>query len=178
VNRRRSRRAETDAELDVTAVLSLIIHLIPMLLLGVRFATFAHLPASGPVVPTRETPEEGRVERQSKQVVSVRITDRGFVVGGAGDVDPLLPCRGDCAAETYDYAGLSQAMVEAKRLHPLEQRVVLAPEAAVPFDVVVRAMDATREVRSAKEGTPGATRTVSLFPQPLLAAPRRVEGAP
>ena len=167
-----------DAELDVTAVLSLIIHLIPLLLLGVRFATFAHLPASGPVVPTRETVDEGRVERQSKQVVSVRITGEGFVVGGAGDVDPVLPCKGDCAVDAYDYGALTQAMLEAKRLHPLEQRVVLAPDPDVAFDVVVRVMDATREARDTKAGADGKVRTMPLFPEPLLAAPRSVEARP
>ena len=173
MSRRRERRVETDAELDVTAVLSLIIHLIPMLLLGVRFATFAHLPAAGPVVPTRETQDDGRVERQSKQVVSVRITERGFVVGGAGDVDPVLPCRGECSPDAYDYDALTQAMLEAKRLHPLEQRVVLAPDPQVGFEVVVRVMDATREARDPKPGVDGKVRSVPLFPQPLLASPRR-----
>jgi biopolymer transport protein ExbD len=163
--RRRERRVDASAELDVTPVMSLIVHLIPMLLLSVRFASFGQLPASGPVVPTREAVSQGRFEQQSRQVVSVRVTPQGFVLGGVGDLDPRLPCKGACDVGTYDYEGLNVAMIEAKRLHPQEQRVVIAPEASVPFDVVVRVMDATRDASSA-----GGTR-VSLFPQPLLASP-------
>jgi len=164
--RRRARRVDASAELDVTPVMSLIVHLIPMILLSVRFASFGQVPASGPVVPTREAASQGRFEEQSRQVVSVRITPEGFVLGGVGDLDPRLPCKGDCGLDTYDYEGLNLAMLEAKRLHPQEQRVVIAPEASVPFDVVVHVMDSTRDAASA-----GGAR-VSLFPQPLLASPK------
>ena len=125
----------------------------------------AHVPASGPVVPTAEAASRGRFEQQAKEVVSVRVTDRGFVVGGAGDVDPLLPCKGGCTPESYDYAGLRQAMQSAKLLHPTEQRVVIAPEGPVPFEVIVKVMDATRDMA----GDGG--KRVPLFPQPLLASP-------
>ncbi len=162
---KRARRVEASAELDMTPVMSLIVHLIPMLLLGVRFADFAHLPANGPVIPTAEAASRGRFQQQQVNVVSVRITPEGFVVGGVGDLDPVLPCRGGCAVDTYDYASLNRAMLEAKRLHPTEDRVVIAPAADVPFDVVVRVMDATREVSGER------TAVVKLFSQPLLASP-------
>jgi biopolymer transport protein ExbD len=131
----------------------------------VRFANFGQLPASGPVLPTKEAASRGRFEEQSRQVVSVRITAQGFVLGGVGDLDPRVACKGACDVATYDYEALGGAMVEAKRLHPEEQRVVIAPEAGVPFEVVVRVMDATRDAA----GSGG--KRVSLFPQPLLAGP-------
>ncbi len=161
---RRGKRIEGESELDVTPILSLIVHLIPMILLAVNFRSFAQVAAGGPVLPSEEAPSAGVLKQQSRQVVSVRILPDGFVVGGAGEADSVLPCRGPCRDDTYDYAALRYALRAAKAQHPTETRVVVAPERDVPFAVVVRVMDAARETRDAK-----GVRT-PLFPNPLLAS--------
>lgn len=153
------RRIETTAELDVIPVMSLIVHLIPMLLLSVRFVTLSQLESKGPLLPTTPAPSHDAFAEQEKEVVSVRITPDGFVVGGDDARDPRIPCRGPCTPDTYDYPALTRAMADAKRLHPTETRVVLAPEPDIAYDVLVRVMDATR----ADGGRP-------LFPIPLIAA--------
>ncbi len=160
-----SKRVEPTFELDVTPILSLIVHLIPMILIAVRFTTMAEVRADGPVLPTTEAPSAEAFSKQTTNVVSVRINDQGFLVTGAGDAEPRVPCKGACAPETYDYAQLNAVLRAAKVLHPDENRVVVAPEGAVPFEVIARAMAAAREDRSAgKPKTP-------LFSQPLLASP-------
>ncbi len=155
------RRVDSTAELDVIPVMSLIVHLIPMLLLSVSFISLAQVTGQGPVLPSTPAPTGDALAEQELRVVSVRITAEGFVVGGGDSADPRIPCRGGCTPDSYDYASLTSAMVAAKRLHPDEQRIVLAPAPEVPYDVLVRVMDATRVV-------PG-TQT-ALFPVPLIAA--------
>jgi biopolymer transport protein ExbD len=154
------RRVETGAELDVIPVLSLIVHLIPMLLLSVRFSTLAQLEAGGPLVPRTAPPSPAALVEQERDVVSVRITPEGFLTGGDGAADPRIPCHGACTPETYDYPALAQAMRAAKRLHPSETRVVVVPDGEVPYEVVVRVFEAARG--------DGAS---PLFPMPMLAAP-------
>lgn len=157
------RRLHVDAELDVIPVMSLIVHLIPMILLSVRFMSLAHVPGQGPVVPTREATGPEQLAEQQARVVSVRIGGEGFVVGGLAAGEPRIPCAGACAPETYDYASLNRTMALVKQAHPEEQRVVLVPEPAVPYEVLVRVMDATR-ARKTDKGEQ------VLFPVPLLAA--------
>lgn len=157
----RPRRVDVSAELDVIPVMSLIVHLIPMLLLSVRFLTLSQIQSEGPLVPTSPAPSNDAYAEQERKLVSVRITPEGFVVGGGDAADPRIPCIGACAPDTYDYASLNQAMVAAKRIHPDETRVVLAPEPSIPYDVLVRVMDATRA--RARSGE-------ALFPAPLIAS--------
>lgn len=158
------RRVEGTSELDVIPVMSLIVHLIPMLLLSVRFVSLSQIPAQGPVVPASPAPSTEAFAEQDERVVSVVITPKGFIVGGSNSADPRIPCLGECTPDTYDYASLNRAMVSAKRLHPNENRVVLAPEPSIPYDVLVRVMEASRA--RADGGEP-------LFPTPLIAAGAR-----
>lgn len=155
------RRVDDTAELDLIPVMSLIVHLIPMLLLSVSFLTLTQMSAKGPVVPTAPAPSSAAYAEQEKQVVSVRITPQGFVVGGSDAADPRIPCTAACTPDTYDYASLNRSLIAAKRLHPTESRVVLAPDPSIPYDVLVRVMEASRA--HADGGAP-------LFPAPLIAA--------
>ena len=155
--------------LDLTPVLSVIIHLIPMLLLVVRFRQLAEIVAAGPIVPSLPAPSDAAYDAQTERIVSVAIHREGFVVGGLGPDAPTLPCQGACTVETYDYPALTDAMVTAQRLHPTETRVVIAPAADVPYEVVVRVMDATRSHASGGKDVP-------LFPNAVLAAPAGTTG--
>lgn len=147
--------------LDLIPVLSLVVHLVPMLLLSVRFMTVVQLVARGPVVPALDAPNAGALRDQSQRVVSVEVDDQGFRVGGAEGLDPRIPCRGACGPDTYDFEALAGALRTLKQAHPDERRVVVAPTDAVPFDVVARVM-ATAQADGAQE----------LFPEPLLAVRR------
>lgn len=159
---RRRFRHPTVAMVDLTAVLSLVVHLIPMLLVTVRFREVAQLDAAAGMVPAVETADTVALADQAERIVSVRITAEGFVVGGAGAVDPILPCEGACAVDTWPYASLTRAMVVARAVHPTERRVVIVAAPTVPYDVVVRTMDATR-ARRVGDGEE------ILFSEPLLA---------
>lgn len=157
--------------LDLTPILSLIVHLLPMLLILVRFRQLAEIQVSGPVIPTAPAPSEGAFAAQAERVVSVTVTKEGFVVGGAGEGDPRIPCQGTCSPETYDFEALSGVLREAKRLHPEEKRVVIAPAADVPYEIVVGVMDAARSWSEGGEERP-------LFADAILASPVDAEAVP
>lgn len=158
----RRARVSTEFNLDLIPVMSLIVHIVPMLLLSVRFATLSTLGTDGPVLPTRPAPGQEELDAQEQKVVSVRITPEGFVVGGAGLTDPRLPCRGPCGPDSYDLVALRSAMEAAKDRLPAERRVVIVPAAEVPFEVLVAVLDTTSGIGR------GAARR-ELFPVPLLA---------
>lgn len=160
---RRSRLAR-EMVLDLTPVLSVIMHLIPMLLVVVRFRSLAMIELPEPSVPLLPAPDAAAWAEQSERVVSVTVATDGIVVGGAGEGSGNLPCRGACSLTTYDWLGLERSLVDAKALHPAERRVVLAAAPTVPYEVLVKAMDTCRERRT------GAERTV-LFPEVIVATP-------
>jgi biopolymer transport protein ExbD len=161
---RRRTRNPTVTNVDLTAVLSVVVHLIPMLLLLVRFRQIAQLDASGSVIPALPSSSAVALAEQAERIVSVRITRDGFYVGGAGEGEPFVPCTAACSVDTYDYPALGRLMLLAKDLHPQERRVVIVPAPEVPYEVVVKVMDAVRARSVDGKEQP-------LFPQPLLAAP-------
>lgn len=154
----RERRLRVDARIDLVPILSLIIHLIPVLLIAARFRELAQLDAEARVIPAVRTEDGARLAEQSEQVVSVRIDREGFRVGGGGAEEMRVPCRGACAPETYDRPALTSALAAVKARLPSEDRVVLVVDPAVPYAVVVLAMEAAR-------GEPGGP---VLFPKPIL----------
>lgn len=158
------KRPEVGFELDLIPVLSLVVHLVPMLLLSVRFTALTEVNVKGPLLPTLPAPGPEAYEEQREKVVSVQITAQGFVVNGSGEADPRIPCKGICTPETYDYATLNRSMIAAKRLHPDETRVVIAPDPAIPFEILIGVMDATRATPDGQ--TP-------LFPAPLIASGKK-----
>lgn len=155
------RRVEASAELDLIPVLSLVVHLVPMLLLAVRFVTLAEHPVDRAPVEATEAPSREKLEAQENERVVVRITAAGFAVRGSGDGEAHIACAGSCAPGEYDYRALGDAMVVAKGLHPQVQQVIVAPDPGVPYAVIIGVMDATRSRRV-------GDREEVLFPQPVL----------
>ncbi|HND32552.1 MAG TPA: biopolymer transporter ExbD [Myxococcota bacterium] len=153
-----ARREIPPAELDLIPVLSLIVHLVPMLLLNVRFMDMAAVPVRGPVLPVVEAPAQEKIEEQEQKLVAIRIEAEGLVVEGA-DGDPRLSCGGPCTVANVDFAGLSVLLERAKARHRAERRVVIVPRKDSSFELLVRLMDTCRKDSSGAE----------LFPEPLLA---------
>ncbi len=159
---RRGGLEDTGPGLDLIPMLSVVVHLVPMLLLSVRFLALSQIGARGPVISALDAPDAGSLADQSKRVVSVEIDEKGFLVGGSPGLDPRIPCAGDCSPSTYDLAALGKALRTLKEEHPDERRVVIAPTSTVPFEVVAAVMAAARsDWSTGKEQV--------LFPEPLLA---------
>jgi biopolymer transport protein ExbD len=149
-------------DLDLVPIMNLVTILIPFLLLAAQFVTFAAIDTSLP--STGAPPPDDPTELQ----LTVSITSEGFLVTGRdaslGATGIALPCvpAGCAAPESYDADGLASVARELKGRHPDEDQVVVVPESHIPYEVLVRAMDAAREDRSA-----GAPRP--LFPTVVIA---------
>ncbi len=156
-----------EADLELMPVMNLVAILIPMLLMGVQVLHLAvidtTLPAIGPPPDDDSTPGLR---------LTVAVTDQGLGLKSAAGVLPSdaeleLPCEArPCGVDSYDYSGLTGALSRIKDDHPDEQSLILLPEERVPYEVLVRVMDAAREDREqvAADGTPR-----TLFPQVVMA---------
>lgn len=133
--------------------------LIPFVLLSGKYASYSVIDATAPKLRHAGAGEEGIA------AVVVRVDASGFLVWGEDDVltpdMATLPCEPQPCVDSgsYDYTGLKARLVAVKAARPARREVVLAPTSQVPYDVIVRVIDAVRRT------DPGAGRaSAELFP--------------
>src|SRR5688572_27399280 len=146
-------------DLDLVPIMNLVTILIPFLLLAAQFVTFAVIDTT---LPSPGTPPDSPNSPELQLTLS--ITPEGFLVTGRderlGANGIAIPCvpAGCATPESYDTASLANVAREMKARRPDEEQVVVVPASDIPYEVLVRAMDAAREDRS----TSGPSRP--LFP--------------
>lgn len=163
------RRVADAEDLDLVPVMNLITMLIPFLLMASSFATLATIDTTAPALGP--STEGGRLR------LAIAVTDQGWTVLGADEVfagsdgragqGPTVPClRLGCgSADDYDSRELTRVLAGIKDRHPDEHEVILVPEPQIPYDVLVRTMDAARQDPSVLED--GRPRL--LFPSVVIA---------
>ncbi len=154
-------RTPKDASLELMPVMNLVTILIPLLLVGAQVINLSVIDSTMPAIHV-----DGDTPEPSLQL-TVAVTDEGLAVKGDGEVLPdsgamdlpcgISPCQG---VQAYDYDGLTELLGRVKDHHPDEETVILLPEERVPYEVLIRVMDAARE-------DAGADRP--LFPQVVMA---------
>jgi len=155
------------ATLELMPVMNLVTILIPLLLMGATMVNLSVIDTSLPgIVGDKTVPDEPSLQ------LTVAITNLGLglksAAGGievAGDLE--LPCATQpCGVDGYDYAGLTDALARIKDDHPDENSLILLPEERVPYEVLVKVMDASREDVD-QRAVDGSARP--LFPMVVMA---------
>ena len=136
---RRHKKAQKEAELDITSFMNLMIVLVPVLLLNMVFAQTAVLDLKLPLGSSSGAPinpEEVSVE------VTIRKTGMQVIVA-AGGASRLI---GDIPVKTgaHDFAKLSTVLKNVKYNFPDKRDLVLLPAKDVSYQVLVATMDAAR----------------------------------
>lgn len=154
------KRLEEAPDLNLVPIMNLVTILIPFLLMAAQFVSMAvidsTLPAIGPPVPQEEKPETDKPPLQ----LSIVLTGEGITVAGADAVlkpegaagegeeqGPTVPCKesGCPAVESYDWEEMVRLLNLIKDQYPDDENVILVPESNIPYEVLVAAMDNTRE---------------------------------
>ena len=170
---RTSVRREQDGQLSILPIMNLVSILIPFLLMTSQFAQISAIETLAPVLPSPGAPSDAADEPVT---LLVQLSRGGIKVAGADAVfqagpgaSPLIPCKsGFCAgADSYDWAGLTAALSRIKDAFPDQDQLLLLPDENVPYEVIVRAMDASRADPSVR-GLDGRPRP--LFPRVILAS--------
>lgn len=138
------RRPEPPAHLNLVPVMNLVTILIPFLLLSAQFVAIAVIETTAPAICADCDPEPDTPRLEFELTVD----DRGFHIDGEGTetvAERTLLCAGACTIETYDWSALAR---RARQLHdawPEATSVTLLPGERVPYEVVLRTMDAVRQ---------------------------------
>ncbi len=176
------RRTEDEQDLNLTPIMNLVTILIPFLIMAAQFVHLAvidsTLPAIGP--PTEQDPDE-----KPPLNLSLALTEKGVMVLGADavlhpegapekpaegeEILPTVPCKsgGTCTdAEDYDWPQLIKILGEIKDQYPDDENVIIVPGHRIRYEVIVMAMDASREDKG-NLGEDGTARI--LFPYVVIA---------
>ncbi|NOY24596.1 MAG: biopolymer transporter ExbD [Oligoflexia bacterium] len=176
------RRSEPTQELNLVPIMNLVTILIPFLLMAAEFVQLSvidsTLPAIGPPQPQDEVPEKPPL------TLSLAITGKGITVLGADSVlhpdgapelaegeerPPTVPCKSgsNCTGvDDYDWPDLVRILGLIKDEYPDDENVILVPDSRIPYEVIVKTMDSSREDPNNKGGD---GRPRPLFPFVVIA---------
>lgn len=141
--RSRSRQEKQVPEADLIPVLSCMFLLIPALLLAMEVASWASITVSPPMVTSDRDAPPKDVTQPMRFTVMVR--SDGFLakVGKHGTADDAAT-EIALAGPDHDFAALEALARELKQRHGEETRVNVTAEGDIPFQTLVRTMDALR----------------------------------
>ncbi len=133
--RRRHRRLTTEAELDITAFMNLMIVLVPVLLLGMVFSQVRMIELNFPGMEAGDVP----AAEDLRLVVTVIPTGLEIADSERGLIE-VLPISG----EAQNYEGLRSVLQQIKRHVPDKTDVILEVGPSVDYQTLVSVMDTVR----------------------------------
>lgn len=158
----RPREEEETGELNIVPYLDIMLNLIMFMLLSMTgLVSYGILNVAAPkyAPPSASASQDSSDDDKPKLLLTVLISEKGFFVAGTGAVLPDsetdAPPEGTEGAPTvpknskgeYDYAGLTARMVEIKKAFPEETKLILGADPKVPYDILIKTMDAVREYK-------------------------------
>jgi len=182
--RARAEEAEEEAgEINLVPYLDIVVNVIMFLLATItQVVALGNINVSSPgyadaasAAVAQASPEADR----PKLNLNVTVSDTGFIIAGSGGVLyendvkgklPTIPKRG----KEYDYARLTKTIMRLKSTFPDENVAILGANPGIPYETVVRTMDAVRE-RPGKRCTQSCEDT-SKTPQECLPDDLRYTG--
>jgi biopolymer transport protein ExbD len=164
--RRKHRRLRSEADLDITPFMNLMIVLVPVLLLNMVFAHTTVLELNFP-----NTDGSSAQEQQELQLQVMIFDDQLVVADNQGGVIKTIPQK----EMAYDYELLGQVMQELKKRLPEKRDITIMPSSDTSYQALVSVMDS---VRSYDAVVAGEVVAAELFPEISLGdAPERAESA-
>lgn len=154
--RRRHRRIQGAADLDITAFMNLMIVLVPVLLVNMVFAQTSILDLR---FPTGDAAGATQTELQLQVVIG---PEQILVSDTQGGLIKAIP-QSDGAT---DYEALRRVMIELKARLPEKRNITIMPSMTTSYQQLVRVMDT---VRSYKTVVAGSLVNAELFPDIAIA---------
>lgn len=157
---RSKRRQQTEADLDITSFMNLMIILVPVLLMSMVFSHVAVLDLTLPNLA--DDPSQASEPSENKQL-ELLILEDGFVINyPAGTKIKNIPKAGD----QYDFESLAEYLKKVKRLLSKDgeskRDIFILSQPDTDYQTIVTAMDTAR---SYKEVVVTDVVNAELFPQ-------------
>lgn len=138
---------EETGEINLVPYMDIVTNIIIFLLASVvHNVALGNINASSPTFSqsgggVSDTPEEKPLN------LTVTITANGFIVAASGGQRPNIPKLPNNA---YDFDALTKELTDIKKEFPNETRATFNADAYIPYEMVVKTLDAMREDQQAK----------------------------
>ncbi len=158
--RKRRRNRETEAQLDLTAFMNLMVIMIPSLLIN---AVFTQVNVLNVDQPGDGAPQSASAAVKPPLTLDIGVYPDKIVINnrGQGQIKEI---------SGHDFAQLNAALVDVKKQYPAVSSATLRIDEAVTYQDIISTIDAVRIVESKQTGN-----SYALFPNVQLAG---VEGTP
>lgn len=160
--RQRIRHAKSDAELDITSFMNLMIVLVPVLLLSMVFSHITVLEINLPP-ETQKALEDNPQNRQLELIIRSNEIRMNYPAGVLLKTFPVQ--AGENGRPDYDFAALSEYLQQLKQTlanKSIEKRdIVILSEPKTDYQTIVNIMDT---VRSYKAVVAASVVNAELFP--------------
>lgn len=139
--RRRHRKLETSADLDITAFMNLMIVLVPVLLLNMVFEHTKVLELNFPSSPELQQKIDDLKEEQLQVLVRANSIDVASNKAG-------ILTRLEKDGENYDFKGLSEFLKQVKARLPEKTDISILLEPEIDYQALVTTMDTVRSYKT------------------------------
>jgi biopolymer transport protein TolR len=150
LSRRKLHKREEDeaGELNIVPYLDIMMNLIMFMLL--TMTALITLGVLNVTAPSYGGGAAGGAGDEKHLTLTVAVTRTGFFVAAIGGVLPGgtgTPDQPTIALKDgdFDYNALTQKMIDIKREFPRETKVILTADANLPYQTLIKTMDAVRE---------------------------------
>ena len=155
--------AAGSVDLNLTALMDILSNLLFFLLAS--FGATIVMAINGSV-PVQSADKSDVADTKQTVTVNIKLTKAGFEIAPMGmsqTEEELGPLRKTIAADgdKMNYDALAAHLQLIKSKWPRSDTIILTPEAGVPYDVMIRTMDASRE---SEVKVDGKAKMVKLFP--------------
>jgi len=124
-------------ELNITPVMNIFLILVPFLMLTAVFVKISILEFSLPGADQAKS--DSQVPLPVVTILS--ITDKGFELKSKDFKIPLI----EKEKEVFDFEALVEKLVEVKAKYQGSEDIIIAPQATIKYDIIIKVMDSCRE---------------------------------
>lgn len=159
-------------DLNLTPLMDVMSNILFFLLASVGASVVALLPAS---VPTRSDSAGSAEPARDQVMVTLQLAPVGFTANLQNESLPAAELQAlrfslpaGAGPWALPYEALTAKLWEIKKKYPASDTIILLPEPKVPYDVIIRTMDAARGLLP--PGSPGreGQKNVNLFTKVVI----------
>jgi biopolymer transport protein ExbD len=136
---------DANFELDLSPMLALMVCLIPIMLLSTVFVKVTVIESPLPQVVQKAIDEDRKKNDREIEVSVVMKNDKTLELKVTEDGKAKVSKAFPVAEANWNFDGLRKELITVKRVYPKTFRLSLFPGEEVPYDDIVKLMDAVRK---------------------------------
>jgi biopolymer transport protein ExbD len=158
---------EIGVNINITPMIDVLTCLLFFLLLSFGAVIIALINTT---VPALSEGDDAPESNKAVVTMTLSISAKGFACSGSGENIPEAEMKTlakslPLADGTYDYQGLNDFLFDVKNRYKDSDSIVIVPESDIPYEVLIKSLDASREREAEREGKPWR---IPLFPAAVI----------